>query len=314
MNQISGVISPLSDEESSHLAQLEGVVQAGFSSMTETALALLKIKEKRLYRYQYGTYEQYARKRWGLSKAHANRLIQAGTVIKVLTPMGAILPANERQVRPLTKLNLESVPAVWSKVVEEADGSPITNELVEKVVKETKSGEAASNEAETQTPPRQKPLPGGRTSTPRERSLEREVTTLKEQLSAAVIELQRLRGDALTPFPPDTTPTSEEMMTKILAMSPTGSDDLVDEIVKEAVKSGHQVIGVKLKEGHPLNSATAERLRDTINNRLTSNNEALEQIAALLRSALAPDQLQTFRSQLTRIPSVHALSRALEKS
>lgn len=69
--------------------------------------ALLAIRDKRLYREQYGTFEEYCRGRWGLGRAHAYRLIEGASVIANLSPMGDILPTSERQARALTRLEPE---------------------------------------------------------------------------------------------------------------------------------------------------------------------------------------------------------------
>ena len=48
-----------------------------------------------------------------MSKSHAYRLIEAVSVIDNLSPIGEVLPKNEAQVRPLTKLNPDSQRKVW---------------------------------------------------------------------------------------------------------------------------------------------------------------------------------------------------------
>jgi hypothetical protein len=46
------------------LAQCEGVIERGMKSFIEVGTALLKIRDERLYRENYGTFEEYCRKRW----------------------------------------------------------------------------------------------------------------------------------------------------------------------------------------------------------------------------------------------------------
>ncbi len=61
----------------------------------------MEIRDSRLYREQgYGKFEDYCRERWGWSKTHANRQIQAAEVVGNLTPIG-VIPANEAQAREL---------------------------------------------------------------------------------------------------------------------------------------------------------------------------------------------------------------------
>lgn len=51
-----------------------------------------------------------------MQRAHAYRLIEAAEVRQNLSPMGDILPANERQARPLTELEPEAQRLAWEVV------------------------------------------------------------------------------------------------------------------------------------------------------------------------------------------------------
>jgi hypothetical protein len=67
----------------------------------------MTIREKRTYRADgWDTFEEYCQERWGWSRVHAHRLIEASEVATGLLPMGntAPLPANERQARELAPL------------------------------------------------------------------------------------------------------------------------------------------------------------------------------------------------------------------
>jgi hypothetical protein len=48
-----------------------------------------------------------------MSKSHAYRLIEAFLVIENLSPIGDVLPKNEAQTRPLTRLDPHSQRRVW---------------------------------------------------------------------------------------------------------------------------------------------------------------------------------------------------------
>ena len=48
----------------------------------EVGLALAEIRDLRLYRREYSGFEEYCRKKWGWSKQHAYRLIEAAPVAK----------------------------------------------------------------------------------------------------------------------------------------------------------------------------------------------------------------------------------------
>jgi hypothetical protein len=60
---------------------------------------------------EHGTFEEYCRERWGMSRIHAYRLIESAAVVGNLLPIGTSLPTTESQARPLTTLpdDLQSI-------------------------------------------------------------------------------------------------------------------------------------------------------------------------------------------------------------
>jgi hypothetical protein len=48
-----------------------------------------------------------------MGRSHAYRLIEAASLIDNLSPIGELLPKNEAQIRPLTKLDAFSQRRVW---------------------------------------------------------------------------------------------------------------------------------------------------------------------------------------------------------
>jgi hypothetical protein len=127
----------LNIDESHELERCEVVIKQGLQTFIEVGQALMTIKEKRLYRIGFKTFEDYCVERWSINKAYANRLIQATESITNLTPMGVILPKSERQVRPLTSLEPEIQKEVWTEVVK-THGDNITAAKVQTVVNDWK--------------------------------------------------------------------------------------------------------------------------------------------------------------------------------
>jgi hypothetical protein len=76
----------------------------GLKTFVEVGLDLLAIRDKKLYREGFKTFEGYLKTRWQLSKSYATRLIQASAVMPNLVPIGNVLPEKENQARPLTSL------------------------------------------------------------------------------------------------------------------------------------------------------------------------------------------------------------------
>lgn len=121
--------------EERELVDLEAVIERGMQTFVEVGNALQLIREKRLYRVDFGTFEDYCQERWGWERRHSYRLMDAAEAVGSLSPMGHIpIPANERQARELAKAPEEQRVEVWATVVEEAGESRITAKKVKEVV------------------------------------------------------------------------------------------------------------------------------------------------------------------------------------
>ena len=113
------------------------VIKQGLQTFIEVGQALMTIKEKRLYRIGFKTFEDYCVERWSISRIRAFQLIEAANVISGLLTMVDIMPQSERQVRPLTSLEPEIQKEVWTEVVK-THGDNITAAKVQEVVNEWK--------------------------------------------------------------------------------------------------------------------------------------------------------------------------------
>lgn len=122
------------------LAQLETIIERGVQTFVEVGLALMEVRDRRLYREAgYPTFEKYCRERWRFQSNYARRLIDSAATVKILAdpelddksvPMGT-LPTTERHVRelaPLAREAPETARAVWREVNEEAkrEKRPVT--------------------------------------------------------------------------------------------------------------------------------------------------------------------------------------------
>lgn len=126
----------------SELAQYEEVIEKHIDGFQKAGIALMAIREKKLYKDGYKTFEEYCDKRWKLKKSHAHRLMDAAQVMDNLSPNGgsfapsAPMPSNERQTRELAKAPPEKQPEVWKKAVETAPDGRVTAAHVREVVEE----------------------------------------------------------------------------------------------------------------------------------------------------------------------------------
>lgn len=126
--------APLSVSEQNELERCEVIIRQGLETFIEVGQALLIIRDKRLYRLESATFEDYCREKWGMAKTHANRLISASETISNLAPMG-VIPTTERQARPLTSLPPEQQRQAWQEVVQQSQqlNEPITAQKVQAV-------------------------------------------------------------------------------------------------------------------------------------------------------------------------------------
>ncbi len=96
------------------LTQLENLIASKQNYFFEIGKALEEIRDTRLYKLTcFETFEAYTRNRWDMSKSKAYRLIDAYQVVKNLSPIGDILPANESQARPLTQFDPIEQRKIW---------------------------------------------------------------------------------------------------------------------------------------------------------------------------------------------------------
>lgn len=127
------------DLDTNRLAACERVIERGLNTFVEVGNALLEIRDARLYRNDYATFEDYCRERWGFSRSRAHRLIEAAETRNILLPTGNILPQTERQARPLTALEPDLQIEAWRRAVETALDTGITAKHVQEVVNEIRN-------------------------------------------------------------------------------------------------------------------------------------------------------------------------------
>lgn len=115
------------------LKELESVIKKYRQDFYSVGKALKEIRKGHHYQeLSFKSFESYVRVRWDMGSSHAYRLIDASAVIDNLSPIGEVLPKNEAQARPLTKLDLFSQKKVWSNFLK--TGKPLTALNIKKFV------------------------------------------------------------------------------------------------------------------------------------------------------------------------------------
>jgi DNA adenine methylase len=104
----------LSKEERAELRRHEETIATARKFRLLEAQALKAIRDKRLYRADYPTFEDYCRYRWGFTRIQGNRLCTWAEVAENLIPIGITPPARESHARPLSRLTPQQQRKAWS--------------------------------------------------------------------------------------------------------------------------------------------------------------------------------------------------------
>jgi hypothetical protein len=120
--KIDNEVQKLTPEESQEFAALQNRIKTNLAAFYEVGAALVAIRDKRLYRVEFRTFEAYCRDRLGMQRNYANKLIVAATVIDNLGTIEP-KPQNESQARQLAKLPPEKQVEVWKRVIDSSHGN-----------------------------------------------------------------------------------------------------------------------------------------------------------------------------------------------
>lgn len=140
---------PLSFTERMKLKACEENIQQALEAGAAAEQALIEIREKRLYREQYSTFEEYCEKRWKKGGRRIRQLMDFAEVKADIVQAGAAsLPVNERQARALKQLPSGQRPQAWGEAVSTAGpGKQPTGKQVAAVV-DRKLGKSKVQEPE----------------------------------------------------------------------------------------------------------------------------------------------------------------------
>ena len=106
----------LTSEEITTLHAQEKIIEAGLNTTQSVVQALALIREQRLYRQDYKSFNDYCRERWGMGANYAHKLISTRDVQEIV-PV-----ANERQARELKTLDDAEKVEVLEQTIDEVGG------------------------------------------------------------------------------------------------------------------------------------------------------------------------------------------------
>lgn len=130
----------LTVQERSRLTELEIVIRNTRRSFIDCAKALVEVRESKLYRQEFPTFEAYCKARWDWTPRRANQIIEAGLVVDGLSSgnHGSQIK-NERQARELAHYDEKSICNVLEEV--QKDGKPLTAARIKQVGERVKRDE-----------------------------------------------------------------------------------------------------------------------------------------------------------------------------
>ncbi len=121
------LLTPEEWELSQRLEDCEEIIQRGMGTFVEVGNALLDIRDGRLYRTEFATFEDYCRERWGFSRPRAYELINAADTVTRMSAMADIPIDNERQARALHQVvQMHGIETAANVLEEAAESGPIT--------------------------------------------------------------------------------------------------------------------------------------------------------------------------------------------
>ncbi len=134
----------LSLQEEQDLWRCESKIKEGLQTFREVGEALARIRDQRLYRVEFGTFQEYCQKRWNITARRGRQLMDASEVVRNLlaersessseaSGQSAVLPATESQARPLSRLPATEQPQAWQEAVEASGGKPTARDVEEAV-------------------------------------------------------------------------------------------------------------------------------------------------------------------------------------
>ena len=109
----------LSPTETARLEECERTIEQGLATFVAVGRALLEVREGRLWRQSYSSFEEWAQERFDLGRRHADRTIAATQVVALLSAAAAT-PRSEAVARELAPLREqpEDLRECWETVLD----------------------------------------------------------------------------------------------------------------------------------------------------------------------------------------------------
>ena len=191
----------LTGEEIDDRQQLEAVIKKSFTSFLLVGKALVEIRDRKLWRDGFTSFNAYCAEKWGFKKANANFLIQSAEVAGALSEKSANRLANSKQARTLGKVPAPDRERVLEAASQQAatEGRPMTSQDITNAATEQEPPvdiESTVIESQPVTPTDTAPAPESAPAEPRvwpEAEFKKTVTIIltEYQHEGGAVELTR---------------------------------------------------------------------------------------------------------------------------
>ena len=74
-------VAVLDKEEAERFEELNKVIDRGMAAFVEVGAALAEVRGSKLYRADFGSWDEYLQKKWGMVRQYANRIIRGSRVM-----------------------------------------------------------------------------------------------------------------------------------------------------------------------------------------------------------------------------------------
>jgi len=116
-------LEPISLDESRRLLFLENIIEQNKVAFIQVGEALQYIRDNRLYRADFQSFEAYCKTKWGYGKSYCYQIIESAAAAKSVSAIADI--KNESQARELAKVEPERRAEVLAKAGEKPTAKAI---------------------------------------------------------------------------------------------------------------------------------------------------------------------------------------------
>lgn len=123
----------LTSAETSKLSEYEETIERHIEAFWEVGNALMAIRDQKLYREDYKTFEQYCKERWAIERREAYKLIDSARVVQNV-PILAQIGSKQSHTAPLSPLPPDQQREAYQKAKDTAPNGKVTAKHVQAVV------------------------------------------------------------------------------------------------------------------------------------------------------------------------------------